>query len=161
MPQSLINQWYEGNIHVPMKKLYKIPEVFSRDERLAMLNGAFKVTFVRHPFVRLVSTFQDLVIREGYWKPGMTKFPSSQKVINKEPNFDQFVAWTLRKMMKHDEPNAHFEFFWKQCDMCLIDFDVIGKLETSEDDIEYIFKKGAFINFVDNKARGWQKPANC
>ena len=56
------------------------------------------------------------------------------------PNFDQFVEFILQipDVEQHD---PHLEYFWRKCDMCRIHYDVIGKVETSEADINYIFYK--------------------
>ena len=56
------------------------------------------------------------------------------------PNFDQFVDYLLfdYKWTDHD---YHLEFYWWKCDMCKIHYDVIGKVETSEEDMRHIFHK--------------------
>ena len=45
-----------------MGYFFKFPRELVKTERMAFLNQSFKITFVRHPFVRLVSTFQDKLI---------------------------------------------------------------------------------------------------
>ena len=40
-----------------------------------------------------------------------------------------------------DNADPHLNFFWRKCDMCNIEYDVIGKAETSEEDLEFIFSK--------------------
>ena len=62
------------------------------------------------------------------------------------PNFDQFVSFVLSM---HDQPelNSHLEFYWRKCDMCNIHFDVIGKVETVHQDMQYIFSKVRDNNF--------------
>ena len=37
--------------------------------------------------------------------------------------------------------DPHLEFFWKKCDMCKVHYDVIGKVETSQEDINYVSHK--------------------
>ena len=61
------------------------------------------------------------------------------------PNFDQFIEFVLdTKRNLNKKPNElmvdpHLNFFWRQCDMCNIQYDVIGKAETSREDHEFIF----------------------
>ena len=40
-----------------------------------------------------------------------------------------------------DNADPHLNFFWRKCDMCNIEYDVIGKAETSKEDLDYIFAK--------------------
>lgn len=125
-----------------MKTMYRIPVDFDRTEKLLLMETALKVTFVRHPFVRLVSTFQDRVIDINFkdWRQECLKFPSNKKILGNLPNFDQFVEFVLQKM-KMKSVNVHLEFFWRRCDLCKVDFDVIGKVETASKDTQYIFNK--------------------
>lgn len=127
-----------------MTIMYKIPEEFTRPEKLQLLNSAFKVSFVRHPFVRLVSSYQDKAIHMNYsgWRQQCLKFTSKTPLKrNNLPNFDQFVDFVLEKFHKNLHIDVHLMPFWNQCDFCQIDYDVIGKVETSTEDTEYIFNK--------------------
>ena len=36
--------------------------------------------------------------------------------------------------------DPHLNFFWQKCDMCNMHYDVIGKVETYEEDLKYISK---------------------
>ena len=141
---------YFGSLHYHMRKLYNLPRNVSYEKKVALLNDALKVTFVRHPFVRLVSTYQDKLIEQNFlnWRQLCLKFPSSQQILENStiPNFDQFVSFVLSM---HDEPqlNPHLEFYWRKCDMCNIHFDVIGKVETVHQDMQYIFSKVHDNNF--------------
>ena len=56
------------------------------------------------------------------------------------PNFDQFIEYIIDLISsKSGFLDAHLEFFWQKCDMCKIHYDVIGKVETSKEDTDYIF----------------------
>ena len=57
------------------------------------------------------------------------------------PNFDQFVEFVLNPVPAYEEHNAHLDYFWHKCDMCRIHYDIIGKVESSSVDINYIFDK--------------------
>ena len=69
------------------------------------------------------------------------------QVKNNLPNFDQFIEFVLdKKRNLHKRPmgdnaDPHLNFFWRKCDMCNIEYDVIGKAETSKEDLEFIFSK--------------------
>ena len=144
---------YYGSLTYHMRQLYNLQTNVSYEKKVALLNDALKVTFVRHPFVRLVSTYQDKLIEQknfNHWRQLCLKFPSSQQMLENStiPNFDQFVSFVLSM---YDQPklNPHLEFYWRKCDMCNFHFDVIGKVETVHlhQDMQYIFSKVHDNNF--------------
>ena len=69
-----------------------------------------------------------------------------------QPNFDQFIEFILVdyvaknkhgdyivKNLRGGHLDPHLNFYWRKCDMCNMHYDVIGKAETSKEDLEYIF----------------------
>ena len=69
-----------------------------------------------------------------------------------QPNFDQFIEFILVDYVtknKHGDYivknlhgghlDPHLNFYWRKCDMCNMHYNVIGKTETSKEDLEYIF----------------------
>ena len=63
------------------------------------------------------------------------------KVKDNLPNFDQFVEFVLELGKTGNLNDPHLNFFWRKCDMCKMPYDVIGKVETMEEDLNYIFSK--------------------
>ena len=59
------------------------------------------------------------------------------------PNFDQFIEYIIDDLdpSKALISDNHLEFFWQKCDMCKVNYDVIGKVETSQEDINYVSHK--------------------
>ena len=62
------------------------------------------------------------------------------------PNFDQFIGYIIDNSnallsSKSGFLDPHLEFFWQKCDMCKVNYDVIGKVETSQEDITYVSHK--------------------
>ena len=49
-----------------MKYLYTLPEGFKTQEKLKIFNNFTMVTFVRHPFVRLVPTFKEKIMDKNF-----------------------------------------------------------------------------------------------
>ena len=45
--------------------------------------------------------------------------------------------------------DTHLEFFWRKCDVCNLNYDIIGKVETSLDDNRYIFNRVKFIIIIE------------
>ena len=67
---------------------------------------------------------------------------------NDIPNFDQFIGYIIDHPSKAGVISSksgfldpHLEFFWQKCDMCKVNYDVIGKVETSQEDINYVSHK--------------------
>ena len=145
LPAVFKKKWNRKG-HTKMRILYNLPEKLSYDEKILLLRSSLKVTFVRHPFVRLVSTYQDKVVDHDHrklyksWRKESLRFPSSQRIVENIPNFDQFVEFLLS--MDHIATrDPHVDFYWRKCDLCHMHYDVLGKLETFTEDLSYIFYK--------------------
>lgn len=143
-PKGLAYAWRRKS-HFYMRQFYTLPQALTEDEKRLFLNNSLKVVFVRHPFVRLVSTFRNKVIRlhYKYWREECMKYRSLYEIIDNKPNFDQFVQFILDKKVFND---FHTTLYWKKCNLCKLDYDVIGKTETFNEDIKYIFYKVSSIS---------------
>ena len=58
LPEELKLLWAK-HAHRKMKKLYVLPHNLRFSEKLEFIKEFKTFTFVRHPFIRLVSTFRD------------------------------------------------------------------------------------------------------
>ena len=86
-------------------------------------------SFVRHPFERLVSTYTGKVVgRNKDWLHFNLK---------SFPDFIQFVL----KQHKEGDMNKHVKPFVERCQYCKIPYDVIGRIETFDEDVKYIIMK--------------------
>ncbi|XP_054155242.1 carbohydrate sulfotransferase 14-like [Oppia nitens] len=107
----------------------------------------YKMLFVRHPFVRLVSAFKDKAERnrseesyfyDKYWDKIMSK-ERSHYTNDSKPTFQEFVKLLLTtNEYTYDE---HWAPIWTRCEPCYVDYDFIGKLETSAQDFAVISNK--------------------
>ena len=154
-----------------MKKMYNLPHSLAYNEKMALLNDSMKVTFVRHPFVRLVSAYQDKIVDHPYknWRQKCFTFQSCCEVrfrfrlylcqfifylfhfqfrYNNTPNFDQFIEFVLAEHEHSTSLDTHLEYFWRKCDVCNLNYDIIGKVETSLDDNRYIFNRVSLSSFL-------------
>jgi hypothetical protein len=136
LPQEIQTKWL-GKYHQLIPMLTNFSPRLNLQDKLTLLDSMTTVTFVRHPFVRLVSAFQDKVVDSNHrnWRRKVSQFPTSHE---KQPNFEQFVDFILDMKVPND---GHISFFWMACDMCHIEYDVIGKPETINEDMAYIFQK--------------------
>ena len=120
-------------------------------------NQILSFSFVRHPFERLVSAYNDKFIKE-WSKYG--KIYSGW--FEKGRSFSSFVNLVLYQYRKSCYPkstntsrirtnwsnenceakiNNHWRPFAFRCHYCDINYDVIGRMETWNDDLNYIIRK--------------------
>ena len=52
-------------------------------------------------------------------------------------SFENFVKLIIERKLDDE----HVELFWKHCGMCNMDYDIIGKMETSLTDTKFIMEK--------------------
>ena len=52
-----------GSAHWGMRALYNLPSRLTLSEKRELFLHTFSFSYVRHPFVRLVSTYKDKVVR--------------------------------------------------------------------------------------------------
>ena len=102
-------------------------------------NKILTFTFVRHPFVRLVSAYQFLIV-ENQAKYLYGHHPWIKKWYKKNHSFSSFVNLVLQKY-KVNFVNGHWVPFYTHCNLCEVDYDVIGRMETFSDDFRFIIKK--------------------
>ncbi|XP_071103647.1 carbohydrate sulfotransferase 11-like [Haliotis cracherodii] len=113
-----------------------------------LLQKTLKFLFARDPYSRVFSTFIDKILSPNTYMWGLGKnaiemFRSSNtertSTCGSDVSFDEYVKYINTRKFKtidfHLRPVAY------RCDACVADYDVIGKLETFEDDIRYILKK--------------------
>ena len=78
IPKTLESKW-AIHAHGKMKNLYRFPHLLKKDEKMEFMQNFTTVTFARHPFVRLVSTFKDKIIDHDYnnWR-SMVKYDENK-----------------------------------------------------------------------------------
>ena len=118
-----------------MKALYHLPLEFPMIEKYAFIQNFKSFVFVRHPFIRLVSTFRDKIIQHQYKNFRTRVHYKNDAPIEKL--FRTFVSMVLNGKFGDD---PHTDFYYHECDMCRINYDIIGKVETFKDDMEYIIQ---------------------
>ena len=73
--------------HFAMRKFFNLPMGLTTEEKAQIVTGAFKFIFVRNPFVRLVSTFRDKVIKLNYrnWQKQSLTFNNNSVPVSFQP----------------------------------------------------------------------------
>ena len=125
-------------------------------------NKYLRISFVRHPFERLVSAYNDKI--HGSWIKKM----GYQKWFEKDTSFSSFVNLVLYQYQTSCNPsksqtskissnweitnceskvNRHWRPFGFRCSYCDINYDVIGRMENWNDDFNYIIRKRGLEKF--------------
>ena len=117
----------------------------NEDKYNNLLDSSLKFVFARDPYNRLFSTYIDKVFApNGYmWKLSNTAVlrfgPSEDPTDRSDATFAEFVSQVNLKDVadidKHLRPAAYM------CDPCKFHFDVIGKMETFQDDANFILRE--------------------
>lgn len=131
---------------------------FKPEERRRIAKESLKVLFVRDPFERLVSTYQNK-FQARYSKYFHQTF--GRKIVQRyrknataqarrdgnDVKFDEFVRFVLDSEHETDGPlNEHWERYYKQCHPCVFHYDFVGKFETLVEDTREVLARGNVLN---------------
>ena len=101
----------------------------------------YTFTVVRHPFDRVLSAFRNRILNGCTWqaKKHIPKIIQKNKLKYDQkgcvvtlPTFRQFVDYILFSKSRRIDP--HWSTYASGCAPCLVNYDAILKLETSEED---------------------------
>lgn len=116
-----------------------LPFVLGRNlVNMTTLESAFKVMFVRHPFERLVSFFEDKTrrtVRTGqyfyakYWNKAMKKYRGAKNVNTEKDviTFEEFVDLLLS--IEPSRYDLHWQLYSDRCEPCIVPYDFVGTLQ--------------------------------
>jgi len=142
-----------GNLHTRITNIFPAPTGYKLRKKI--FEESLKFLIVRHPFERLVSAYRDKLA-------GFTRHPGylrMRKLIiqhyRKKPSRDNstiptfreavdFVLYELEKMERGSSNiniDGHFMPYSRRCMPCGMDYDVIIKFETLEEDSDYIINQ--------------------
>jgi len=142
----------EGNLHTKITNLFPPPATSKL--RKQIYSESVKFIIVRHPFERLVSAYRDKLA--GYTRN--EHYLQMRKVIIKNyrkdksdrssiPSFKESVDFVLDQLKKMERGSSnlvidgHFMPYTRRCIPCAIDYDVIIKFESLEDDSQYLIEE--------------------
>ncbi|CAG5077466.1 Oidioi.mRNA.OKI2018_I69.PAR.g8723.t1.cds [Oikopleura dioica] len=104
------------------------------------------VLIARHPFVRLISSWNDKLLRENVLQSGpmMRHFNIDRFVTSDHEthliSFEDFLNYMVYAI-EHDEPiNRHFQPQHNMCDPCSSDFNTVLKVEHLKDEMVVLFR---------------------
>ncbi|XP_030830282.1 carbohydrate sulfotransferase 11 [Strongylocentrotus purpuratus] len=135
-----------------LQTLYDYPEY----ERNTILKSYKKFTFVRNPFIRLLSAYKDKFesLRKYRSNPGgkyfrryaadiMTKYRLNATLRELESGenvtWSEFILYVTHLAV--DEFNEHWKPMYQLCDPCQVEYDFVGRVETINEDANYLLKE--------------------
>ena len=84
--------------------------------------------------------------------------------VRGRPSFSQFVDYLLREEVR--EYNDHWVPYWLHCHVCEMEYDVIGKMDTLEEDMAFIAETSGLAStnislpWANRRAQGQQDSIN-
>ena len=112
-----------------------------------------KYMFVRHPLERILSAYRDKFTKRNKYtirfhhKYGRNIIRRYRKSPNEwslrsgsDVTFAEFIKYLGHLRDVRGSFNPHWEPFYRRCDPCNIQYDVIGKLETMVNDVDQVLR---------------------
>ncbi|XP_035675463.1 carbohydrate sulfotransferase 11-like isoform X1 [Branchiostoma floridae] len=123
------------------------------------LDNYFKFMFVRDPLERLLSAYinkftmpYNLKFHRLYGTKIISRFrenPSNDSVQRGDDvMFKEFVQYLLDPQAHGPQLNEHWDHYFNLCHPCRIHYDVIGKYETLDQDVNYVLQRAGVANIV-------------
>ncbi|KAK7092238.1 carbohydrate sulfotransferase 11-like [Littorina saxatilis] len=143
--------------HSKYAPLLKKLSDFKPEERKKIVEESMKVVFVRDPFERLVSTYQNKFqaryskyFHESFGRKIIQRYRKNATAKSKKEGndvtFNEFVRFVLDSEHETDGPlNEHWERYYKQCHPCVLHYDFVGKFETLADDTVEVLTRAKVI----------------
>ena len=141
VPPPLINKGWIQNDSVTI--------IRKEDFTNFMLGNDFLLfTFVRHPFERLISAYKSKALHRTYVADQRTK-----ALLEGVKSFSDFVDLVLIQHHENDGQgvNAHWKAISQKCHHCAIPYNVIGRMETFDEDLNYIILQLGLENILPIK----------
>ncbi|XP_054751002.2 carbohydrate sulfotransferase 11-like [Lytechinus pictus] len=145
---------------------------FTPRDRQHKLETYKKFIYVRNPFVRLLSAFNNkygniIQYRKDKYFQGFAKTIMKQfrpHATSRELRTGENITWTefVKFLTQPKRPffDDHWEEMFKICAPCKIKYDYVGNLETVVDDAKYMLTDLQLDSFVDYPSKSNSHPTN-
>ena len=138
VPPSLISKgWIQNDSALVIRK----EDFFD----FKLENDIHLFTFVRHPFERLISAYKSKVLHRTYIGDQRTK-----ALLEDIKSFSDFVDFVIHENDRQGV-NAHWKTISQKCHHCAIPYNVIGRMETFDEDLNYIILQLGLENILPIK----------
>lgn len=133
---------------------------FKPDERRQIVKESYKMLFVRDPFERLLTTYQNK-FQARYSKYFHETF--GRRIVQRyrknatrqalkdgsDVRFGEFVRFVLdseQEALGDGLLNEHWERYYRQCQPCALQYDFVGKFETLVQDTQEALKRARVLD---------------
>lgn len=145
--------------HTKYSKLLQKLSDFKPEERRKIVKESYKVLFVRDPFERLLTMYQNKFqaryskyFHETFGRRIVQRYrKNATKEALKDGNdvkFSEFVRFVLDS--EHETAdgllNEHWERYYRQCLPCTFQYEFVGKFETLVEDTKEVLKRAGVIS---------------
>lgn len=116
---------------------------YTEEERNQRLKTYFKFVFVREPLQRLLSAYKNKFLQiPSYTKDLRKEIVQSLRPQDLKPEGKNFVKFKefIQYFSNNMSRNQHWRQYEKLCHPCVIDYDLIGHLETLKEDAALFLK---------------------
>ncbi|KAL5020412.1 hypothetical protein ScPMuIL_003304 [Solemya velum] len=137
--KTTIDPFHHDAIKIHQKPL---PRVQSRNLSSKNISSFL---FVRDPYTRLFAGYIDkLLTPNEYWWSLGKNIVRSRNVTSVKPNcghdvsFDEFINDLVSRARSNKTIDVHFNMMYLQCQPCDVKYDIIGKVETFNEDFKHV-----------------------
>ena len=112
------------------------------------LKNYMKFTFVRHPFERLISAYNNKLVEDNsfyrlnYGRKIIRRYrmnPSERSLeLGDDVRFEEFVQYVIDEWKTGQLMDVHWRPMADLCTPCYVHYDVIGKFETLKQDADFV-----------------------
>lgn len=139
------------DVHMSLDKHLTYLDSYSDEEAAEKLRTYKKLIFVREPLERLLSAYRNKFIEKSAYfhkrfgrrivrkfREGVNK---SQEILGNDVTFLEFVRYiTDQNTMENEGFNEHWAHYSALCHPCHVQYDLIGKYESIDEDVNFVLK---------------------
>lgn len=139
------------DVHMSLDKYLTYLDSYSDEEAAEKLRTYKKLIFVREPLERLLSAYRNKFIEKSAYfhkrfgrrivrkfRDGVNK---SQEIQGNDVTFLEFVRYiTDENTMENEGFNEHWAHYSALCHPCHVQYDLIGKYESIDEDVNFVLK---------------------
>ena len=148
---SSLYQYIKEGQFTPLPTIDQFHRNHTDEEVLEFLKNVTAFTFVREPYSRIFSAYNGklLTTNHYYWievgrevVKRVRVNPSNESLTSgHDVTFAEFIQFLILQLRYDVNIDRHFVPMYERCNPCRMHFDYIGKLETFEDDANFIISK--------------------
>jgi len=134
---------------------FNILSQYSEEEIRKRLRHYYKFLFVREPFERLLSAFEDKFVSNiwnwaetpGHIREMLSRYRKEYPNATDEITLTKFIYYVLSQ--RDGARNEHWQSHGSLCHPCAVDYDFIGHFENLQQEAPYVLRKTGLDSVID------------